>query len=133
MESLTVDGYRVAVALMRATGNRCPISDGMVGACGRLSRAERVLQWCDEIESNGFVPSEFEGVPTDAQVEFWRAEVVIRRARALDRVGRWVETLNDRARFAGWDGDLVSSWETGGDPRDGSGLLLFVGDRGVFV
>ena len=133
MECLTVDGYRVAVALMRATGNRCPISDAMVGACGRLSRAERVLQWCDVIESNGFVPSEFEGVASEDQVRLWSAEVAVRRARALGRVARWVETLNDRARLAGWDGDLVSSWQTGGDPRSNSGLSLFVGGREVLV
>jgi pentatricopeptide repeat protein len=133
MECLTVDGYRVAVALMRAAGNRGPISDAMVGACGRLSRAERVLQWCDVMESNGFVPSEFDGVPSADQVRLCETQVTVRRARALGRVVRWVETLNDRARLAGWDGDLVSSWQTGGDPRSGSGLSLFVGDREVLV
>lgn len=131
-EALTNDGYRVAISLHRATGGRLPLSDAVIGACGRIARCERVFHEFAEAECNGWVPNWFSDrypntEPDQCLFVAWERDFYERRSRAFRRLNRWLSELSERARLAGFDGgDVVAEWTTIGDPRGGSGLVLFV-------
>ena len=131
-EALTNDGYRVAISLHRATGGRLPLSDAVIGACGRIARCERVFHEFAEAECNGWVPNWFSDryphiEPSDENRRVWERDFCNRRSRAFRRLERWLSELSERARIGGFaGGDVVANWTTIGDPRGGSGLVLFV-------
>lgn len=142
-EALTNDGYRVAISLHRATGGRLPLSDAVIGACGRIARCERVFHEFAEAECNGWVPNWFKDrypytEPDLCYIVAWERDFSERWERAFSRCDRWLSELSERARVAGFDGgNVVEGWSTIGDPRGGSGLVLRVrnGDvvREVYV
>ncbi len=142
-EALTNDGYRVAISLHRATGGRLPLSDAVIGACGRIARCERVFHEFAEAECNGWVPNWFKDrypytEPDLCYIVAWERDFSERWERAFSRCDRWLSELSERARLGGFDGgNVVEGWSTIGDPRGGSGLVLRVrnGDvvREVYV